>query len=47
MSDDEAASEPELSEYDKFEDLTKKLLQVSKKELDDARAREHAAPKPA
>jgi hypothetical protein len=33
---------PESSEYDRFEDLTKKLVGVSKKDLDKARADEKA-----
>ena len=33
---------PDGTEYDAFEDLTRKLLAVSKKDLDEARAREDA-----
>jgi hypothetical protein len=32
-------------EYDAFEDLTRKLLTVSKKDLDEARAREEQSDK--
>ena len=36
------SDDPEPSEYGAFEELTKKLLTVSKKDLDDARKREEA-----
>ena len=34
--------QPDEGEYDAFEGLTRKLLTVTKKDLDDARAREQA-----
>ena len=37
----------ETDEYDRFEDLTKKLLTVPKKKLDEARAAEKAKRKTA
>ena len=37
----------EAEDFDKFEELANKLLQVSKDELDHERAVEHAEPKPA
>jgi hypothetical protein len=43
--DDEEESEDTTTEYAAFEDLTRKLVTVSKKDLDEARASEEQSDK--